>query len=144
MPLTWLLVTTRTFHYFRALDAKLWRGVDTLRATPFALVLLFWFGYLYTPAWLIAGGQTLEYRTALPLGHRAHSWKELKELRAVKEQRLMFGWWGAWPGVVWRFGDGTRYQAFLSEKVSGRELTLAVKWSTRCSGVRVERRKRDD
>ncbi len=148
LPLTVLLVrmlsSPETFQYFRAWDARIWRGVDTVKATPFAMLLLLFLGYLYLPGWITGDRDGLRHQTPLPFTTRSHSWSDLHQLRSVKQRRLIFGWWGDRPGAVWRFQDGSHYRAFVNADTDLQRLALATRWSSLRSGVRVEQRQRDD
>jgi hypothetical protein len=140
----WTLSSPASFQHFRAWDARVWRGLDTVKATPFAVLLFLCLGYLYLPGWITGDRSGLRYETPLPWSTHSHGWSDLRQLRATEQRRLMFGWWGNRPGAVWRFQDGSHYRVFASGAVNDQQLNLATRWSSLRSAVKVERRQRDD
>ena len=142
--LAWALSSPAMFQYLRAWDARLWRGVDTVKATPFATVLFLCVGYLYLPGWIIGDRDGLHYQTPLPFSGHSHPWSELRQLRSLQQRRLIFDLWGDRPGAAWRFRDSSYYRVFANSNANPQRLVLAARWSSLRSGVTVEQRQRDD
>jgi len=140
----WMLTSRTSFSYFRAWDGHACRGLDAVKAIPMAALLFLAAGHVYLPAWVSGNAQGHHYQTPLPWVAASHPWSELRTLRAVEEKELLLDVWAPRPGMAWGFEDGARFSVYASGAVKTTQLALAARWSSRASGLRLERRKRDD